>query len=76
MSRTLSLAALSTLLLATAVEAYPGGARDTDGYRAMDQPQGSVTACRLRPVAPTLHPCRAITAGSMAIRGSARRSAR
>ncbi len=45
MSRSLSLLALSTLLLATAVEAYPGGMRNVDGYRGtMDQPQGSVTS--------------------------------
>jgi len=38
MCRTFSLIALSTLLLATAVEAYPGGDRGTDGYGGfMDQ---------------------------------------
>lgn len=34
MSRTLSLAALSTLFLATAVESYAGKAQDVDGYRS------------------------------------------
>ena len=38
MSRTLSLAALSTLLLATAVDAYSGAAPAKDGYwRAVNQ---------------------------------------
>ncbi len=34
MSRTLSFAALSTLLLATAVEAYSGEDQDANGYRS------------------------------------------
>ncbi len=37
MNRTLSLAALSTLLLATAVEAYAGATAVNDGYRGMVQ---------------------------------------
>ena len=46
MSRTLSLVAFSSLLLATAVEAYAGSARDADGYRgATGQPPA--TAIRL-----------------------------
>ncbi len=46
MSRTLSLVAFSSLLLATAVEAYAGSARDADGYRdATNQPP--VVATRL-----------------------------
>ncbi len=44
MSRTLSLFAFSSLLLATAVEAYAGSARYTDGYRAApDQPSAIAT---------------------------------
>ena len=44
MSRTLSLAVFSSLLLATAVEAYAGSARYTDGYRAaLDQPPAIAT---------------------------------
>ena len=46
MTRTLSLVAFSTLLLATAVEPHAGSARDGDGYRgATDQP--SAIASRL-----------------------------
>ncbi len=44
MSRTLSLAALSTLFLATAAKAYAGNAQNADGYRnAMGQPPAVAT---------------------------------
>ena len=44
MSRTLSFVALSSLLLATAVEAYAGSARGADGYHgATGQPPVVVT---------------------------------
>ena len=48
MSRTLSLAALSTMLLATAVEAYSGKAPSDDGYRAVTD---RVTASTVRSLA-------------------------
>ena len=44
MSRTLSLAALSTLLVATAVESYAGKAQDVDGYRSAMGQQSTVEA--------------------------------
>lgn len=50
MSRTLSLAALSTLLLATAVGAYAESARNADGYHAAT---GQRPAVDRRLVAPT-----------------------
>ena len=43
MSRTLSFAALSTLLLATAVEAYAGATAGNDGYRGTEKQAPTVT---------------------------------
>ena len=44
MRRTLALAALSTLLLATAVEAYSGSTSGNDGYGALGEWPPSVAS--------------------------------